>query len=284
VKHPLGDAIARHGTSGTHSCWSAGYWRDGGGSAGTAIPRLITQRSKVQIPPPPPLTTRAFATSGGRPSGLPGGGCSCLAHVRRRRTIAEDQAGHRLGRLRVKAGPAGGRLRRPSPRRQRAPVTGRRVTSLNDGPEEYTQTTNVASSSSNQTDRIRRARTHWAKIGLYMNLRSIPYIPVWAGVVCGILSTIPSELRFLPSMLLWGGVGTLIGFFVPGEQNAIQWGLIYGISLLVGFFVSRLAVDTKALHSPLFIALAVILTPMGAVVAVAVGSRSRRLIAPTRNR
>jgi hypothetical protein len=116
-----------------------------------------------------------------------------------------------------------------------------------------------------------------------MNLRSAPYIPVGAGIVCGILSTTPSELRFLPSMLLWGGVGAIVGFLVPGEQNAIRWGLIYGISLLVGFFVSRLAVDTKALHNPLFVALAVILSPIGAVVAVYVGSRLRRLTALRRS-
>jgi hypothetical protein len=116
-----------------------------------------------------------------------------------------------------------------------------------------------------------------------MNLKSAPYIPVGAGIVCGILSTTPSELRFVPSMLLWGGIGVIVGFLVPGEQNAIRWGLIYGISLLIGFFVSRLAVDTKALHNPLFVVLAVILTPIGAVVAVYVGSRLRRLTAPGRS-
>jgi hypothetical protein len=109
-----------------------------------------------------------------------------------------------------------------------------------------------------------------------MNSRSVPYIPVLAGVVCGILSTIPFELRFLPSMLLWGGVGVLIGLSVRGKQNVIRWGLLYGIFLLVGFFVARFAVDTRALHSPLFVALAIILTPIGALVAVSAGSRLRR--------
>jgi hypothetical protein len=116
-----------------------------------------------------------------------------------------------------------------------------------------------------------------------VNWRSAPYIPVGAGIACGILSTTPSELRFLPSMLLWGGVGAIVGFLGPREQNAIRWGLAYGISLLVGFFVSRLAVDAEALHNPLFFALAVILTPIGAVVAVHVGSRLRRLTALRRS-
>jgi hypothetical protein len=108
-----------------------------------------------------------------------------------------------------------------------------------------------------------------------MNLRSTPWIPVCSGVMCGILSTIPFELRFMPSMLLWGGTGVVVGIFAQTGQ-AIRWGLRYGISLLVGFFVSRLAVDTRALHSLLFVALAIILTPIGAVAAVSVGSRLRR--------
>jgi hypothetical protein len=32
--------------------------------------QLITQRSRVQIPPPPPLPSRAFARSSGRPAGI----------------------------------------------------------------------------------------------------------------------------------------------------------------------------------------------------------------------
>jgi hypothetical protein len=105
-----------------------------------------------------------------------------------------------------------------------------------------------------------------------MRPRSIPYIPVVAGIVCGILSTIPFELRFLPSVLLWGGVGVVIGLFVRGRRETVRWGLLYGVFLLVGFFVSRLAVSTKALHSALFVALAIILTPIGAVMAVSGGS------------
>lgn len=108
-----------------------------------------------------------------------------------------------------------------------------------------------------------------------MKLKSAPYIPVSAGVACGILSTVPSELRFLPSMLLWGGAGVVVGIFAQARQTT-RWGLIYGISLLAGFFVSRFAVDARALHSPLFVALAIILTPIGAVAAVSLGSRLRR--------
>jgi hypothetical protein len=75
--------------------------------------------------------------------------------------------------------------------------------------------------------------------------------------------------------LLWAGVGVVVGIFAP-TRRTIGWGLIYGISLLAGFFASRFAVDTRVLHSPLFVALAIILTPIGAVAAVSVGSRLRR--------
>src|SRR5215211_5741827 len=86
-----------------YRCCSKGMWRDPMVPDGRPLGLLITQRSRVQIPPPPPTTTRAFATSGGRPSGVPRAECSRLAHVRRRRAVAKDQASHRLGRLRVQA-------------------------------------------------------------------------------------------------------------------------------------------------------------------------------------
>jgi hypothetical protein len=38
-----------------------------------------------------------------------------------------------------------------------------------------------------------------------MNGRLPPYVPALAGLICGILSTVPVELRFVPAMLLWGG-------------------------------------------------------------------------------
>jgi hypothetical protein len=108
-----------------------------------------------------------------------------------------------------------------------------------------------------------------------MNGRLGSYVPALAGLVCGILSTVPVELRFVPSMLLWGGVGLAIGLLVPQQRDAIGWGGRYGLLLLAGFFGAHLVADTKALHNPLFDVLAVILTPVGALVAVAVGARLR---------
>jgi hypothetical protein len=76
-----------------YRCCSEGMWRDRMDPDGRPLGLLITQRSRVQIPPPPPLTTRAFATSGGRPSGSLRTRCSRLAHVGRRRAIAKGSGG-----------------------------------------------------------------------------------------------------------------------------------------------------------------------------------------------
>lgn len=96
-----------------------------------------------------------------------------------------------------------------------------------------------------------------------------------AGAVCGVLSTYPSELRFLPSILLWGGVGVLIGLFARA-RDAVWTGALYGLFLLVGFFATRLAVSSHSIHRPLFDVLAVVFTPLGAIVAVYAGSKLRR--------
>jgi hypothetical protein len=108
-----------------------------------------------------------------------------------------------------------------------------------------------------------------------MNVRLPPYVPALAGLICGILSTVPVELRFVPAMLLWGGVGLAIGLLVRQRRDAVGLGGLYGLFLLVGFFGAHLVADTKALHNPLFDLLAVLLTPVGALVAVAVGARLR---------
>jgi hypothetical protein len=108
-----------------------------------------------------------------------------------------------------------------------------------------------------------------------MNGRLGSYISALAGLICGILSTVPVELRIVPSMLLWGGVGLAIGLLVRQRRDAVGWGGLYGLFLLIGFFGAHLVADTKALQDPLFDVLAVILTPLGALVAVAVGARLR---------
>ena len=108
-----------------------------------------------------------------------------------------------------------------------------------------------------------------------MNVRASPYVPALAGLICGIMSTVPVELRFVPAMLLWGGVGLAIGLLVRQRQDAVSWGGLYGLFLVVGFFGAHLVANNKPLHNPLFDVLAVILTPVGALVAVSLGARLR---------
>jgi hypothetical protein len=107
--------------------------------------------------------------------------------------------------------------------------------------------------------------------------RAVYFVTVIAGLICGVLSTIPFRLRFLPSLFLWGGVGVLIGLFARKQRFAIRLGLLYAIFLLIGFFLAQIAADTKAIHSPIFIGLAIVLTPIGAVLAVCAGSMVRHL-------
>ena len=73
-----------------------------------------------------------------------------------------------------------------------------------------------------------------------MNGRLSPYVPALAGLIRGILSTVPVELRFVPAMLLWGGVGLAIGLLVRQRRDAVGWGGLYGLFLLVGFSVLTL--------------------------------------------
>src|SRR4029450_731297 len=42
--------------------WCYGLWWEAAGPVGTALQQLITQRSRVQIPPPPPLLSWDFAS------------------------------------------------------------------------------------------------------------------------------------------------------------------------------------------------------------------------------
>ena len=110
-----------------------------------------------------------------------------------------------------------------------------------------------------------------------MKSRAVYYATVLAGVICGMLSTSPLRLRFVPSLLLWGGVGALMGLFAQNRRGAVRLGLVYGVSLLAGFFAAQVEANTKAIHSPVFIALATVLTPIGAVVSVFGGSMVRQL-------
>src|SRR5215216_2882920 len=95
-----------------YRCCSEGMWRDRMDPDGRPLGLLITQRSRVQIPPPPPSLTSTFGAS--PPSQKDSRTGCCQSFVSRGpglrygpfawvRTV-EDQAGHGVGGRRVHAG------------------------------------------------------------------------------------------------------------------------------------------------------------------------------------
>src|SRR5215212_5902450 len=95
-----------------YRCCSEGMWRDRMEPHGRPLGLLITQRSRVQIPPPPPSLTSTFGASPPC-NGTAGQGC-CQSFVSGRPGlrsgpfawlgITEDEAGHGVGGLGVHAG------------------------------------------------------------------------------------------------------------------------------------------------------------------------------------
>jgi hypothetical protein len=85
-----------------YRCCSEGMWRDQMEPDGRPLGLLITQRSRVQIPPPPPLGP-GHSPPARMPCRRSRGPMLTACSRGRRRPIAEDQAGHCLRRLLVQA-------------------------------------------------------------------------------------------------------------------------------------------------------------------------------------
>src|SRR5829696_932338 len=95
-----------------YRCCSEGMWRDRMDPDGRPLGLLITQRSRVQIPPPPPRLTSTFGAS--PPSQRDSRTGCCQSFVSGRPGLrsgpfawagtVEDQAGHSIGGRRVHAG------------------------------------------------------------------------------------------------------------------------------------------------------------------------------------
>src|SRR5215218_10287355 len=95
-----------------YRCCSERMWWDGVERDGSGLGLLITQRSRVQIPPPPPSLTSTFGAS--PPSQKDSRTGCCQSFVSRGPGLrsgpfcwagtVEDQAGHGIGRLGVHAG------------------------------------------------------------------------------------------------------------------------------------------------------------------------------------
>src|SRR5215218_734541 len=95
-----------------YRCCSEGMWRDRMDPDGRPLSLLITQRSRVQIPPPPPRLTSTFGAS--PPSQKDSRTDCCQSFVSGGPGLrygpfcwggtVQDQAGHRVGGRRVHAG------------------------------------------------------------------------------------------------------------------------------------------------------------------------------------
>ena len=109
-----------------------------------------------------------------------------------------------------------------------------------------------------------------------MKSKAILFLSVIVGVLCGILSTYPVELKFLAAVIFWSIAGVVIGLFVTGKTEAIQGGLLYGIFLSVGFLLSRFGLTARPIPGILFVVLAFIGTTVGGIATVFVGSKLRR--------
>src|ERR1041384_3090053 len=109
-----------------------------------------------------------------------------------------------------------------------------------------------------------------------MKSNVILYRSAFVGLICGILSAYPFELKFLAAVIFWGVAGAIIGLFVAGQRETIQSGVLYGNFLSVGFLFSRFAVTAHVIPSLLFVALAILGTTVGGILTVFVGSKLRR--------
>lgn len=106
--------------------------------------------------------------------------------------------------------------------------------------------------------------------------------PILAGVVCGMLSTFPIELRFLPSMILWGTAGIVVGFFTKEKKEILWFGVLYGFFLSIVFLYSRFGgtLDKVAAYSLLVLGLSVG-GCAGGLLMVFIGSRFKKILRKT---
>ncbi len=103
-----------------------------------------------------------------------------------------------------------------------------------------------------------------------------------AGFICGILSTYPVELRFLPAIIFWGVVGAGIGWFTQGKQAIVRSGVAYGIFLAIGFLFSRFGGTARQIPSyTLFVSLASIGSIGGGIFSVFIGSKLKKFFHAT---
>lgn len=80
-----------------------------------------------------------------------------------------------------------------------------------------------------------------------MKSKTILYLSGFVGLIGGILSTYPFELKFLVAIIFLGVVGVVIGLFAEGRRETIQAGVLYGIFLSLGFLFSRFGMTARVI-------------------------------------
>ncbi len=97
------------------------------------------------------------------------------------------------------------------------------------------------------------------------------------GILVGLISTYPIELGIVPSIVLWGMAGIVLGLFIEGKKDIIRSGILYGVFLSIFFLFSRFGGSAdKILPYTLFVAGMSAVGAVGGLITVFIGSRLRQ--------
>jgi len=107
------------------------------------------------------------------------------------------------------------------------------------------------------------------------------FIPLVVGVLAGTLSTYPVELRFLPSIILWGLAGIITGLLLNKNDKILWPGILYGVSLSVVFLFGRFGGTRGQILSYSILVLGFsVLSAFSGLLAVFVGTKIRNYFFP----
>jgi hypothetical protein len=110
-----------------------------------------------------------------------------------------------------------------------------------------------------------------------MQSKAILFISALVGLVVGLVSTYPFLLGPIPSLILWGVAGIVLGLFTEGKKTIIWSGVLYGVFLSVFFLFSRFGGTADRIASyALFVAGMSVVGVLGGIVVVLIGSKLRR--------
>ena len=114
-----------------------------------------------------------------------------------------------------------------------------------------------------------------------MTSKNVTILAAVIGAICGLGATFPVELRFLPSMFLWGIGGIVVGLLVEERRVAIRCGIVYGAMLAVSFLFSRYGGKTLSQflsYSVLVIGLSIVASFAGIIAGVAGAAIRKRMM------